>query len=67
MMAKHHLYLIGYTDLRRADLDVTLEEAQERYRKSVGDYDADHAHTPLLLEFDEEFGCASVWRVEGKQ
>lgn len=67
---KNTLHVIGWLGVRRAYLNVSLDEAKERYRESEG-FDgvfSDEAQpndgfavAVDTFQFDDEFGTYDVW------
>jgi hypothetical protein len=59
MAERHTLIVIGWLGSKRAYLDLSLEEAQARYRRDEGE---EPAHLPAtIFEFGDEFACYDAW------
>lgn len=55
---KHTLVTIGYLGSRRAYLDLSKEEAFNRYLKAEGEVPP---HSVRSFEFDDEFEVYDAW------
>lgn len=54
------LVVIGYTGIKRAYLDIPIEEAKRRYEQEQGEDDA-----PIrIFSFTDEFGVYDAWSTE---
>ena len=60
-MMKHKLIVIGYLGLKRCYLDMSREEAIDRWQKMTG---YQFAPNVSEIEFDDEFGAYDLWTVQ---
>jgi len=58
---KNKIIVIGNWGNCRCYLNITMEEAYERYKKSHVSFDFKEPTMKYEIEFDDEFGVERVW------
>lgn len=58
---KNTLVVIGYTGIRRAYLNVPVEEAERRYREAEDLEPEDKLPYLHVFEFEDEFNVYDAW------
>ena len=62
-MKSHTLIVIGFMGMKRAYLDIAMDEAQRRFLQAEG-YTQNElvVHSMInIVEFEDEFGVYDVW------
>jgi hypothetical protein len=57
---KHTLHVIGWIGVNRCYLDISIEEAKQRYMNAEGSSDMDDISVDTIT-FDDEFSAYDAW------